>query len=280
MPRLKGCADVDPFTRGRVIGRHEKGDSERTIARDLSLSKTAVHNIISRYLANGQTQAEKRTGRFSMNTPRMERTLVRSVLKSRRQRLVDISRENMMSSQTARRTLHRLGYHGRVAKKKPYLTRVHIRKRKEWALEMAKKPESFWENVIFSDESKFELFGTKRRAIVWRRPGEEYLPSCLRGSVKFGGGSVMVWAAIWLSGKSELVFIDGDKYMEILDLHLLPVIRNDMDVIFQHDGATCHTASKTKKWISDNLMQMLQWVPQSPDMNPIEHVWDYLDSHL
>jgi len=284
MPRHAGCYEVDLFTRGRVVGRHERGESIRSIAKDLSISKSAVHGIVSRFRQRGVSKTVKRSGRLPLITTRASRLLVRSVLKSRRSRLVDIAKSIGVSSQTARRELHKLGYHGRVAKRKPYLTEVHIRKRWKWAQEMSKKDDQYWENVIFSDESKFELFGSKRRVIVWRRPGEEYHPSCLRGSMKFGGGSVMVWAAIWISGRSELVFVEdklnSDKYIEILENYLMPIIRNDMDVIFQDDGAPCHSSKKTKKWKMKQLLPGLPWAPQIPDMNPIEHVWDYLDREL
>jgi len=94
----------------------------------------------------------------------------------------------------------------------------------------------------------------------------------------------MVWAAIWTTGKSDLVFIDGKlnsaKYIEILENSLLPIIRSDMEKIFQDDGAPCHTSKSTKKWKSDNFIKTLPWIPQSPDMNPIEHVWDHVDREL
>jgi len=172
MPRTKGCTEVSQFMRGRVIGMHESGKSERAIAQIMDLTKSTVHNIITRFHQTGSCDVQKRTGRPSAMTPRLERSMVRSVLKFRRQRIMDIARDSGVSTQTARSTLHRLGYHGRVAKKKPYLSKIHIRKRKQWADEMLDKDEDYWENVIFSDESKFELFGNKRHVIVWRRRGK------------------------------------------------------------------------------------------------------------
>ena len=50
--------------------------------------------------------------------------------------------------------------------------------------------------VIWSDESKFNLFGSDGRAYVRRRVGEDFLPECVDQTVKFGGGNVIMWGCI------------------------------------------------------------------------------------
>ncbi len=54
--------------------------------------------------------------------------------------------------------------------------------------------------MLWTDESKFEQFGNKRRVYVRRREGERYKNECLLPTVKHGGGSIMVWDAILASG--------------------------------------------------------------------------------
>ena len=49
-----------------------------------------------------------------------------------------------------------------------------------------------WYKVVWSDEYKFNLFGSDGRVYIRRRAGEDYLPECVQSTVKFGGGSVMV----------------------------------------------------------------------------------------
>lgn len=78
--------------------------------------------------------------------------------------------------------------------------------------------------VLFTDESKFNLFGSDGRRFVWRRKGEEYLPKNTKKSVKHGGGSVMVWGCVSASGVGDLHFIKGNmdkyQYLDILKSHL------------------------------------------------------------
>ena len=80
----------------------------------------------------------------------------------------------------------------------------------------------------------------------------------------FGGGSVMVWAAISSRGSSELVFLEGKqnslKYVETLDQYLFPLCDKfgDDAVIFQHDNAPLHTSRLTKTFLQKRNLKEQQ----------------------
>ncbi|MGH0165707.1 UNVERIFIED_CONTAM: hypothetical protein FKN15_049940 [Acipenser sinensis] len=88
---------------------------------------------------------------------------------------------------TIARVLHKTGLHGRVAKRKPLLKKTHIKSRLEFARRHVGDSETKWKKILWSDETKIELFGLK--ANVWRKPNTAHHPENTIPTVKHGGGS-------------------------------------------------------------------------------------------
>ena len=104
--------------------------------------------------------------------------------------------------------------------------------------------------MLWSDDSKLNLFGFDGKVIVWRSSKEEFEPECAIPTVKHGGGNVKCWACFSSSGLDSLIFIDGnltgESHGEILENNLLKSVEKlgmSHDWIFQHDNDPKHRAA-------------------------------------
>ena len=98
---------------------------------------------------------------------------------------------------------------------------------------------------------------------------------------RFGGGSVIVWGGIIGRVKTTLIVVQGNLKAQgfinqILQAETVPFLQRHEPAILMHGNARPHFARICRQLLNRNNANVLPWPAMSPDMNPIEHIWDYL----
>jgi hypothetical protein len=182
------------------------------------------------------------------------------------------------------------GLHGRICKKKPLLSVRNIQRRLDWAIRHQNWSVEDWKKVLWSDEKKVELFNTKRRKHCRRRTNEPLRPDTIEKTVKHGGGHVMVWGCFLGSAVGNLKRIEGilekNQMHQILIHHAVPSGKRlfGCGFWFQQDNDPKHTSIVCRNYLQGKVqtgeIKLLDWPAQSPDLNPIELLWDEVQRRL
>lgn len=269
-----------------IILRKEGYTYEEIAAKIGGVRKGSVHKVCKKFLNFNTINDLSRGHKKKVTSPTDDRRIVRAAVKNRRLSSKDIASDMSevgvsVSPRTVRRRLCAAGLKARIPRKKPFLNDIQRKKRVSWCKEHANWTVEDWGKVIFSDETRISLFSSDGIRYVRRRSGEAFLPECMLPTMKHPV-SVMIWACMAAKGVGRMQVMKGNVnakiYIdEILKMKVkqsaVDIFGQNIDFIFQQDGAPCHTAKVCQAWFKDNNVKLLSWPGNSPDLNPIENLW-------
>ena len=114
--------------------------------------------------------------------------------------------------------------------------------------------------------------------------GGRYADYCVRQLDRCVGGSVMIWAGITTQNRTNLVLVNGTLNATRYQQNKLAtecrqfINQHGPAITFQQDRP--HTARATQAFLQQNSINVLSWSSKSPDLDPIEHIWDELDRQV
>lgn len=194
-------------SRNAIVKAKQRGETNRQVAELFGVSHTTVGRIYKKFLDSNLVERKPGSGRGRKSTEREDRLMIRVVKNDPRKTATDITRyaaeqlQLKLSSRTVRRRLREANLFAHRPAKKPLISIKNRKARLNFARRFQRWSSSDWEKVLWSDESKFNLFSSDGIRYVRRPHGQRYNPRYQVPTVKHGGGSVMVW------GKSSYIGI-------------------------------------------------------------------------
>uniref|UniRef100_A0A915ED75 Transposase Tc1-like domain-containing protein n=1 Tax=Ditylenchus dipsaci TaxID=166011 RepID=A0A915ED75_9BILA len=202
---------IDQVTERLIVRLHDT-DERWSFSRIAGHLKMPKQSVIRKYKRQKSPNVHKKDGRNRKTSARQDRMIARKSREDPNLTAPEIRTQLKLDDITVRTVQNRLmevGLFGRRPAEKPFISPKNVKERLKFAKDHQNWSVNDWKNVLWSDESKFNMIGNDGKGYVRRPVNKRFDPKYTKGTVKFGGGNIMVWGCFSWHGLGPLRLLEG-----------------------------------------------------------------------
>lgn len=264
-----------------IIQLHVRGFTQHLISDQLNCCKKTISTIITNWRRGkiaGRCKTKRRAYKLSaQKTFLILNYFIENPFNTHKQCIKDLNMS--LSSNTIRRVLQGDGIKSYVACPKPFLSMRNQIKRLRFAMNVRGWTSEQWANVVYIDEKTVQTF-SNGKVLVKRRKNERYnVDKLITQEVQNKHNKVNLVGVIHFDGPNMIYSVHtklkGSHFNQLMRTKVEPILKHKTILI---DNAKIHL--KAINYLRQNLVNVLDFPPKSPDLNPIENVWAELQKIL
>lgn len=269
------------FSKGKVSALLGRGISMREISRSLGIPRSTLRSWQANHF---RLQAAQKSGRPRVTTESLDRKIRSCAVRNPQLSVRQIAAMCGSKFNTTMRRLKEAGFKSRRRRSEILLTARHKEKRLQWAMKHCHWRTPQWKRIVWTDEASVRLHSKDGRLRLWIRSTETASEQFVIPRIQGGGGWLLIWAAIWIDGKTDLhiqrATMNGERYVKLLEEKVYPLSFQLGDPSTQwflmDDNAPPHRCRAATAFKTSAGIRTLTWPARSPDLNPIENLWSLL----